>query len=273
MSNARKIIQLLPGLHEPLISRELWEWNQNIRKQKSSTPTNTQHIRREYALTGIGRCAVCFDFDGRLSSLRGSTGGTGRMYYRCADLQDRPKKQVKRRVATKHLVEIGIEENHSISSELAALHGGILPADRLELQVSMLMERVLILPEWREDILAYYLGGDGMANYDREKYNLTTMLARYRDLFQLGHIGKVEYESKTTQIARQLKILTPLSKPEAKVVLPLLDDFPSLWQKLTSGEKRSMLNIVFDGLFFDASGKLVKFFAHEPFNRMMTERL
>ena len=269
MSNAREIIQLLPGLHEPLISRELWVRNQNIRQQKLSTPTNTQHPRREYALTGIGRCAVCFDFDGRLSSLRGSTGGTGTMYYRCADLQDRPKKDVKRRVTAKNLADIGIKENHSISSELAGLHSGILRADRLELQVSLLMERVIILPEWREDILAYYLGGEGMAAYDREKYNLSTTLARYRDLFQLGHIGKAEYESKTAQIARQLKILTPYSKPETKAVLPLLDDFPALWQQLSSGEKRALLRIVFDGLFFDATGKLVQFFAHEPFDAMM----
>ena len=269
MSNARKIIQLLPGVHEPLISRELWKRNQNIRQQKLSTPTNSQHPRREYALTGTGHCAVCFEFDGRLSSLRGSTGGTGTMYYRCADLQDRPKKNINRRANAKHLAEIGIKENHSIPSELADLHGGILRADKLEFQVNSLMERVVILPEWREEILAYYLGGEGMAAYDREKYNLTTMLVRYRDLFQMGHIGKAEYESKTAQIARQLKILTPSSKPETKAALPLLDDFPALWQQLTSGEKRSMLRIVFDGLFFDATGKLVKFFAHEPFNEMM----
>ncbi len=269
MSNARNIIQLLPGVHEPLISRELWERNQKIRQQKLSTPTNSQHTRREYILTGNGLCAVCYEYDGRLSSLRGSTGGTGTMYYRCADLQDRPKQNVKRRMATKHLAEIGIEENHSISSELAGLHGGILRADRLELQVSLLMDRIVILPEWREDILAYFLGGEGMAAYDREKYNLSTMLARYRDLFQLGHIGKAEYESKTAQIARQLKILTPLSKPEAKVALPLLDDFPALWRQLSSGEKRGVLKIVFDGLFFDEGGKLVKYFAHEPFSGMM----
>jgi hypothetical protein len=131
------------------------------------------------------------------------------------------------------------------------------------------MERVIILPEWREDILAYYLGGEGMAAYDREKYNLSTTLARYRDLFQLGHIGKAEYESKTAQIARQLKILTPYSKPETKAALPLLDDFSSLWHQLSSGEKHALLRIVFDGLFFDATGKLVQFFAHEPFDAMM----
>jgi hypothetical protein len=269
MSNARKIIQLLPGVHEPLISRELWEHNQKIREQKLSTPTNTQHPRREYALTGTGHCAECFEFDGRLSSLRGSTGGTGARYYRCADLQDRPKQDIKRRTAGKYLTEIGIRENHSLPSELADLHRGILRADQLEFQVNLLMERVVILPEWREELLAAYLGGEGMAAYDREKYNLTTMLARYRDLFKMGHIGKAEYESKTAQIARQLKILTPSSKPEARLALPLLDDFPALWRQLTSGEKRSLLRIVFDSLFFDATGRLVKFFAHEPFEVMM----
>lgn len=269
MSNARKIIQLLPGLHEPLITRELWERNQNIRQQKLSTPTNFQRPRREYALTWVGRCAVCFDFDGRLSTLRGSTGGTGTRYYRCADMQDRPKKNVNRRANSKHLAELGIQENHHISSILAELHGGILRADNLEFQVSVLVGRVVILPEWHEQILAYYLGGEGMADYDREKYNLSTLLARYRDLFKLGHIGKADYESKTAQIARQLKILTPLSKPEAQAALPLLKDFPALWRQLASGEQRSMLQIIFAGLFFDAGGKLVQVFAHEPFEAMM----
>ncbi len=81
-----------PAISDNVYSIDLWKHNQQLRKDKSFTPTSQDRPRREYLLTGIGRCWVCATYDGREANLRGVTGGPkGREYYRCATIHSNYK--------------------------------------------------------------------------------------------------------------------------------------------------------------------------------------
>ena len=70
-------------------------------------------------------------------------------------------------------------------------------------------------------------------------------------------------------IDRQLQKLQPSAQPEAREILPLLKDFPTLWQQMTLTEHRAILQTMFAGLYFDADHQLRKASAHSPFDQLL----
>ncbi|RMH32699.1 MAG: recombinase family protein, partial [Gammaproteobacteria bacterium] len=93
--NPREIVEKHPGQHKPLITLQLWEANQSIRKGRSNSPTNARRKTRIYPLTGVGRCWEC-KRQKRVESLRG-TLDHGLVYYRCAYTQKSIKRRSTRR--------------------------------------------------------------------------------------------------------------------------------------------------------------------------------
>jgi len=45
--------------------------------------------------------------------------------------------------------------------------------------------------------------------------------------------------------------------------------FGNIWSLLDNGEKRIFLSRIFDSLFFDREGRLVRVVAFEPFRRLL----
>lgn len=261
----REILALHPGRHEALIPVALWQAANNLRRQKNNTPATTDNGKRIYMLTGIGRCWECYQASGHEYSLRGSTGGNGTAYYRCAYLHDSASKRTSSRQPRPTGLNLVPQE---IDPTLAKRHAS-LRADRLESQVNQMMFRLVIPQEWREAIMAYYLSDDGMGEFEREGYNLRQSLKRYRDLYLQGHISKSDYEQQARFITHHLDALQPSASPEARDVLPLLDSFASTWMQLNNGEKRAILGTIFAGLYFDRDGKLRHILAHEPFGELL----
>jgi hypothetical protein len=62
--------------------------------------------------------------------------------------------------------------------------------------------------------------------------------------------------------------LQPSAQPEARQILPLLDDFGALWQQMMLTERRAILQAMFAGLYFVAQNQLKKAAAHGPFDRL-----
>jgi hypothetical protein len=58
--NSREALELFSGLHELLISFEIWKATQLHRKQKGSTPVVANKYARIDPLTGVARCWECF---------------------------------------------------------------------------------------------------------------------------------------------------------------------------------------------------------------------
>jgi DNA invertase Pin-like site-specific DNA recombinase len=264
--SARQILEIQQGQHEPLISVETWQRLQQIRKGKSKTPTKSSRPRNESLLTGVAQCWECHQHDGRAAPLRGSTGGkrNATRYYRCATLHNRYVKK------SKQATSVLNPQADSVTDALLTRHKrSCLHAEYMEAQLQDQIEKLVIPTEWYEAIMAYYLSGEGLSEFEREGHNLRASLTRYRQLYLKGHIDQAEFDTQALHIGRQLQGLKPSARIEAQGLLPQLQDFPELWKQLTNGEKRNLVGKIFQVIYFDSHGEMREVVAHAPFKELL----
>jgi DNA invertase Pin-like site-specific DNA recombinase len=266
--NTRHIIELQEGVHEPLITVKMWKKAVQMRKMRSKTPINSTSNHRIYPLTGISRCWECYEYNGSIVTLRGTTINKKKRSYRCATLQDRHSMAT---VSELDTLPGKLRVNPTpVSQALLDRHQiSYLPGDQLEGQVDVLMERLVIPDDWSDIIASYFVSEDGMTAYERESYNLRQSLDRQKILFKGGYIGIAELEEQTLFITKKLNELKPVNHPMVKELLPLMWDFPTIWHRMNDGEKRLILQTIFQGLYFDSRGRLRKVLAHPPFDKLL----
>lgn len=268
----RRIPQLMqPGQHEPIYPYELWEANMQLRSAKGKTPTNSGRPRREYLLTGIARCWVCFEHAGKQAGFRGSTNRNDIQYYRCATLHDKSKRAAEEEVLDTRLAQTGVavEEGSQWDQLIDAHPTSTLHADEMEEQVHSMMKRFVIPREWYEMIAAYYLSDHGMADFERESYNLRQELTRFRDMYISGYLTQAQFQERAMLITKELQAMTVTSKPDAQLILPLLADFGSIWSKAKAVEQRGLLKKIFLALYFDGEGTIRQALSNSPFDRFV----
>ncbi len=144
-----------------------------------------------------------------------------------------------------------------------------LRADKLESQIDQLVSRLVIPSAWDDWIAAYYLSDDGMAEFERAGYSYRQELKQLHRLFEAEQISRPEFERRVRSLQKKLNVLSPPSHPEASRVLDGYRVFGNVWSQLNDGEKRNMLATMFDSLFFDHDGRLVRAVAYEPFRNLL----
>ena len=259
------------GLHDGLITYDQWKRIQQIRAGRQKTPTTRKSQKRIYQLTGIAKCWECYQHDGRQASLRGNTNGKNKRYLRCATMQDRYRKLTKPEYKANGLGIVAVPQSpaeYRMIKNLIERHHS-LPWDHVWPQAKLLISRLVIPQEWGELIAAYYLSDDGMAVFQRENYNLRAELGRTQELFNLGHIQLAELKHRTLAVQRKLAKLQPSTQPEAREIMTWLSDFPMFWQHMTPNEQRVLLDIIFDGMYFDGDGQLRHAQANAPFHSIL----
>lgn len=263
--SARQILEIQQGQHEALISVETWQLLQQIRKGKHKTPTTSSRPRNEALLTGVAQCWECYQHDGRVASLRGSTGSkNATRYYRCATLHNRYVKKSKRETSV-----LNPQTDYLTDNLLARHTRSCLNAEQMEAQLQVQIEKLTIPTEWHETIMAYYLSSEGLSAFEREGHNLRASLARYRQLYLVGHIDQAEFDTQALHIGRKLQALKPSARTEAQGILPQLQNFSELWKQLTNGEKRNLLGKMFQAIYFDSQGNIQEVMAHTPFKELL----
>jgi DNA invertase Pin-like site-specific DNA recombinase len=270
VKNRRQPQILQPGQHAPIYPREIWEKNISTRKAKGSTASSCEHPRREYLLTGIGRCWICLEKSGSQVGFRGSTG-SGLKYYRCATLLEKSKKAKDAVMFDDYLVKADVQKQPQMNWEqLIESHTApTIRAERLEQQVEEMMMSLVIPESWHTMIAAYFLNNDGNADFERESYNLRRELERLKSLYTDGFISKAKFQEQAMTITAEMKKLEVMEQPEVKQILPYLHDFSKTWSLMTDNEKRSLLRIVFEAIYFDDKAVIRRISAHEPFNELL----
>jgi hypothetical protein len=250
----------------------MWEKNQTIRVSKKKVPSNSIKSSRTYLLRGIAQCWECLPYtkSDKTVSLRGSTNGSGKAIYRCASLHGREKDRKSKLNFTQFDVLVKPDEN---APNLRALHPKpILPAGLLEKQVEELVLNIKIPEEWHERILAYVASNEGLSEYKRMNYNLSAEFKKYKDMYSEGDIDTAEYAAKKMQISTELNSLKPSSNPVLHPIIPMLKDFPTLWNKLSQEGKHSLLRVIFERIYFDGNGRIREVRAHAPFDTILNVR-
>ena len=258
------------GQHDALYPYSIWEENQQIKASRYTTPTSKSQKKRIYPLSGLVQCWECLPYTqpDRTATLRGSTNGSKKRIYRCANLHGKAKPNI---VTSK---DFGLsskkDENHI---DLRKLHKhSTLPAEKLEEVVDEILLHLTIPEAWFENILAYTFHEDGMGDYHRKNYNLRAALKKKVALYEEGLIDIAQLKSEKLRIAAALNMLNPVKSPQASIFLDLLQDFASLWQKTTSAEKRILLQIIFERIYFDSYGNLREARPHAPFDHLLVLR-
>ncbi|HML39872.1 MAG TPA: recombinase family protein [Bellilinea sp.] len=269
LANKRIPQQLTEGVHTPLYSKALWEANMQMRKAKSNMKATTHTPRPEYLLTGIGRCWVCYEHGKIKAGFCGVRGGSGIAYYRCATVRDRGK--ITQTESVTEMITAGarpVEPNHPWERLLEA-HTGNWKAQDVEERIDQMVGGLVIPEKWHDMIYAYYLYDTGLAEFERESYNLRKELERLQRLFTSGYLNQAQFEERAVDITRRLKEHQPANQSEIRELLPLLQDFKATWKLLSLPEKKALLKVIFVALYFDQNGTIRKAMVNNPFERFI----
>ncbi len=268
VTNRRTPDELHQGQHEPLISVDLWQKNLAILNAKGNRVPKgeAREQKRAYLLAGIGRCAICRDLadQSRSIHLRGTPNGSNKRIYRCANAASQ-------RINPPPAIDPAILGMRSLPADGAPARRPhrSQPAEMLEGQVHELVKKLRLPEAWYEGILAYASNEDGPATYKRQRYNLLRELERYKEMYQEGLLDLASLKTTRERITRELSLLDPRLDPRLKTLIPLLADFPALWEQMTPEEQHNLLKRMFEGLYFDTDGKLVEARAYAPFDQLL----
>ena len=271
VKNRRQIEYSYSGKHEPLISYEIWQENQSIRKSKKQTPTNAGKSAKVFPLSGIAQCWECLPFTrpGRTVPLRGNTNGSNRRVYRCAGLHGRQRDRDNRidltstgLISSPDRKANSLREHHILPS---------LPAEKLETQIDELLAQLILPEDWHERIVAYALSDAGMGLYASRRHNLEIEMAKLTEQHLMGAIDGAELKNHQLRIAAELSRLTPTVHPNTPEMTQLLKDFSRLWYSMLPREQRALLGIIFDRIYFDGNGQLQEARTHAPFDHLLKQ--
>ena len=259
-------LRVVSGQHAAIISPALWQSNQQERRQRGHNPNSINQVRRQYMLTGVARCWECWAERGEDRPLYGTTGsGKGVRLYLCSWMKSRYKAKAR---ALDNLPDQGLPLAQPVVN-LPCRHPATRRAEQLEEATSRLVSRLRVPDAWQDAVLAYVLYDDGLIEFERRTYNLRQELERNQRLYQLAQITEAEFIQRAQTINARLQAVRPSTRPEAQSAAPHLQSFSRLWAQLTAGEQRSLLDVMFAGLYFDAENRLRRLVTHAPFTRLL----
>jgi len=218
---------LYPGLHEPIVDRELFERAQKIRKEHFARPrTSTTRFERIFLLNGLVRCATC------------------------------------RRTLRAH----GIREKYRYYREVSFLRGDQcedsrlqVHADEIEEQVGELIERFALPGSWQQEIQEALDASDKEQENKGKRLDLEGKQRRLADLYADGMISKENYEARRDRIKIQLEMIAP---PNADMLISSgkkIESFRQVWKLATMEDKREIVRMVFEWIEIDVRKAKVRY--------------
>ena len=270
LRNKRQPQILQKGQHQAIYPYALWEQNMQLRQSKGVAQATKNCPRRDYLLTGVGRCWVCMEQAGAQASLRGSTGNTGTRYYRCSTIHDKGKKGLQQNALLEIGSEVGLACRQANAwNRLIESHSSTLRADKLETQIHDSIARLVIPPAWYEMIMAYFLSDYGMVEFERESYNLRQELKRLQDMYTSGFLTQAQFRDRATAISGELQKMQPSARAGVREIIPFLKDFSMAWGKMTSREQRILLKVMVEAVYFDEQGIMRQMLVNAPFDGLL----
>ncbi|MEA3376357.1 MAG: recombinase family protein, partial [Chloroflexota bacterium] len=208
--------QHYPGLHEPIVSRELFERVQKVRERRDRGGASAPRKSRVYPLTGIARCARCG------TPMRGSSS-SGRRYYR-DPAPDRCRKCNQRMVRA-------LEAEDAVGCHLRAMS---LPS------------------EWKEQVLDTLQSmTKDIRDVFQQRDRCERQLERLKRLFVLGDISEPEYQKQRDDLQARMSGLEPPKMPDLGKAAYLVEDIGAIWDEATLEEEKQIAHTLLEGVHLD----------------------
>lgn len=226
---------LVPGVHTPIISWELFEKCQAVRRQRHRTVKTRQHTRHPfYFRGGLLKCAHC----GR--ALRAQSGK--RRYYR---------------------------EASKFNGFDCPMIGKSVPADLVEGQIEGLIQQMVLPEDWQQALQAFLKEeAPNVPDPEQEKGRLTKELRRLRQNYEMGmyeedmHV----YRRKVEALQAQLQTLKDTPPSQAVDAAHTVLSLQKAWDFATEEERDELVHMLFMSVVCDLErGQLVSFMPRPEF--------
>ena len=213
--------QLLPGVHVPLVSPEMFETVQAaLKKNSGRSETLNPRPKREYLLKGLIRCAYCG------MPMWAQTYNSGRGYYR--------------------------EETRSRSGEVCPAEGASMPCHVPDGQIGKIVEAIELGPKWLEEVLAIISLQDQVQKIREERGKVQEKLRRMAKAYMDGLFPDDEYHRQKRMLEMELEGLAVPEANAAEEAGKLVKDLPNLWAGAALTERRKLLMSMLDAIYVDA---------------------
>jgi site-specific DNA recombinase len=223
VSAQRDTSKAIKGLHEAIVSEELFDSVQRLRAYKASTKQPSPPSD-EYLLRKILRCESC---GARMHGVRGSAPSVRR--YLCSN---RRHGQGCKRPSVKA---------EPLENQLAEWLRDFQPDAEL---------RTRVLEKLTEQARAQDGGPDRRAA-------LADQLRRLQDVYVLGDLTKAQYVMRRQAVQDELERLAPPADPQLSEAKEVLGDFASFWEREQApAERHRLLATLFEHIWQD-NGQIV----------------
>jgi hypothetical protein len=211
--------ELLPGLHEALVTEELFDILQSTMRRNSGRSETLQvKPEREYLLKGIVRCIYCG------MPMWAQTYKSGRSYYR----------------------------EHKASRSLALCQGSSITCSVIDDQISKLVEAIELGPRWLEEVLYKISLKDEVVRVKNERQSVLEKLRRMGKAYVDGVFDDAEYQRQKKLLELKLESLVVPQANAAEEAGKLILDIPRLWGNASMTERRNILLTMLDAVYVDA---------------------
>ena len=212
--------RLLPGVHEPLVSEELFHAVQMALKRNSGrSRTLSPRPLREYLLKGLIRCAHCG------YPMWAQTYRNGNRYYR--------------------------EEYGSRSAGYCVGRSGSMQCQVPDEQMGRIMRAIVLPDAWYDRLLVKIQLADEARRVEEERKQVEQRLKRLGQVYLDDLIPYDEYKRQKRNLEDQLQSLVVPGVDAAKEAGRLLEDLPQLWEQADLGEKRKILLTMLEAVYVD----------------------
>ena len=234
----RKPVDFSPGLHEPLISPELFDRCQAIRKARYKAPQGGPQRRRArvYLLSRLLRCGRCG------AVMRSQAAGS--------------------RGHRRHICKGRLEK---------ACDQPIASADELEAQLATCLSALQLAPKWQREVMAILAYDDGRFELERQRREAEEEWVYAQRLFQEKRLTLRELDEAGARYQRHLAQLEPQNVVGLEVdrARALMADFSQLWAALPQLERKQLLDLMLQVATVEDS-QLVSLDWFPPFDRLLS---
>ena len=211
---------VLPGVHEPVVSKEVFDLVQStLRKKNVRSTTFKAHPEREYLLKGMVRCAYC------LMPMWAQTYKNGNRYYR--------------------------EHRNTRGHLECPAHGGSISCEKADEQVGALIEAIELGPRWLEEVLALVSLHDEAGRVEKERKQVKGKLRRLGKAYIDGMVPDEKYNRQRRALQDRLDSLVVPEATAAEEAGNLIRNLPQLWLKANLSERRRLLLTMLDAVYVD----------------------
>ncbi len=209
---------LYPGQHEAIISQELYDQVQGVRRSHARSPRVYTPTIRVYLLSGLGYCAYC----GR--TLR-AQGGPRYSYYR---------------------------EMSKMRGYVDCPHAGKgIQMEKAEGQLERLVRAFVVPRDWQDEIRRELERPGQREAILAERQELEERLRRVADLYADGIYSRTTYESKRDEIQQRLELLVVPDPVEVINAGFQLETMADVWPHATAVERQELCRLMFKAVYID----------------------